>query len=407
MLCRIATLIMVVALTLATTAILASAQAPKSEAPASGGNSKEKNGKTEKSEVNKNQVTSPMDKIRRLRMIVGANRPPLPLGAAAAPGNGPRFDRDFLAAMSLLTISNALQDELKMAGKQRTQVTKISDRVDAFKDQELRSTGRADPGQTAEERQAVSAEVRERAHNFAEQAEVAYRAVLNPAQVTRLEQIILQIKGPLAVAKPEIAELIMLEPDQLQQVHQIWARMRSGQQNLGTNPVGIPSSDPEARAQGGAKTQDSAAAKTKGRNTAPPAAKKPVVVDDDEEASPTAKAAAGVPKGAEGGATQGEPRSPANIAANQARRETIADENETLREKAIQEVSKVLTPSQKTAFNRLLGKRIPDLSSLLSEKAMALGSAPAYTWELPARRTARPSAGVNAGVLPAASAKKK
>ncbi len=134
---------------------------------------------------------------------------------------------------------------------------------------------------------------------------------------------------------------------------------------------------------------------------------RPFYLDDDEDGPPPPpKATTSVAEDAPAKAPGREPPTPEKIAALQARREKIAEDGEALREKAIQDVSKVLTSSQRNAFNRLLGKRIPDLSTLLSEPAMALGGAPGYSMSSPSMRIAAPSTSGGAGVRPVAPAKK-
>ncbi len=249
----------------------------------------------------------------------------------------------------------------------------------------------------------------------ADKADAAYREVLKPAQVIRLEQVVLQIKGPLAVAEPAVAEAILLEPDQLQQVQQIRERMRAGQQPVGAIPIGArpaglraprPGGTEAASSDNGGQTQVGAPAVTQAAPPAPPAAKK-VATDDDEDGAPLPpKSTTPVAKDAPTKAPRRAPATPEQTARFRPAARRSPKIMRRLREKAIQEVSKVLTSSQRNAFNRMLGKRIPDLSTLLSERAMALGVAPGYNATAPAlRKAATPGSG-GAGARPAAPAKK-
>jgi hypothetical protein len=59
--------------------------------------------------------------------------------------------------------------------------------------------------------------------------EAAIARILGARQRTRLEQISLQVEGPLCVARPEIAERINLSPEQLEMIREIVAQMRAAQ----------------------------------------------------------------------------------------------------------------------------------------------------------------------------------
>ncbi len=334
--------------------------AGKSDGPDSKNISKANTSGTEKAGDAKAQITSPMDKIRRLRAIVGEGRPPLRPEDAQAPTSGRPIDRNFLTAMWLLTISDSLQDELKMTEKQRTQVAKISEQLDATIWQIAQDMGPSNPGRTEEERQAVSTELKTRSLDIADKTDAAYRAVVKPAQVTRLEQVVLQIKGPLAVAEPAVAEAILLEPDQLQQIEQILTRMRAGQgPPVVTSPrhsAPTPRPHPSARqwARAGSSGQGRSTS-GRGRRRAANGGHRPRRPLPRKSLRTTMRTDSAAPKGRDIG-RQGraseelpgasQPATPEQIARfRPAAQRRSAGNNEALREKAIQEVSKVLTSS--------------------------------------------------------------
>ena len=56
--------------------------------------------------------------------------------------------------------------------------------------------------------------------------EQAISQVFEPRQRKRLEQIALQIEGPFALAKPEIAVRVNLSPEQLEEIQTILGEMK-------------------------------------------------------------------------------------------------------------------------------------------------------------------------------------
>jgi hypothetical protein len=384
-----------VALGVAVVATVAPAQAPKAQAPASKTKSKTttKTDATKKEDAAKDEQAKAA-KMRRLRQLVGADRGPGGGGpggggpGGGGPGGGGRGGRggnNNNGIMQLLVLSEPLQDELKMTDKQKLNLRKLSDKSGA-QIRQLFQGNRFGRGQSPQEQQLAMAQMQEGMMALEQQRDAAFTELLKPTQATRLQQVVLQIKGPLSVAEPEIAQEIGLESDQLQQVQLIVSNMQNAQQelmrslrpNFGPGGPGgmVIQGGPGGNGAPGAAVASPAQGKnatTKGATGAAPAAKK-VVTADDEPAAPPAQANAN----ANGPQGKGQRRqlTPEEQAARQAQRDKADADSEKLREKAVQEVSKVLTSSQKTSFNRLLGKKIHDLSTLLTDDAMMMGGGP-------------------------------
>ena len=367
-----------VALAVTAAATVAPAQSPKNQSPTAKAKTKAKaSDAAKKTEASKDPAVSPMAKIRRLRMMVGADAGwggpgggrGGPGGGRGGPGGGTQ------GVMDLLTRSEPLQDELKMTDKQKLALRRISDKSAAQMRQVFQGNRRGGGQNPQQDRQTAMAEMQAQMQSLQEQTEAAFGELIKPSQQTRLQQVVLQIKGPLAVAEPEIAEAIYMEPQQLAQVQQIVGELRNAQQELqraarGGGPGG-PGGNGGPGGAGAAPVaaQTKTAAQTKNGTPATTATKKAVSQDDDVEAPPAAAPPAAT-KGAQGKGQRRQPQTPEEIAARTAQREKADEESEKMREKAIQEVKKLLSASQKSTFNKLLGKIIPDLSILLPDDVM-------------------------------------
>ncbi len=140
--------------------------------------------------------------------------------------------------------------------------------------------------------------------------------ILDERQRTRLEQIALRQEGPLAVARPEIAKRIDLSAAQSKQIQSIVTKMRSEQAQLRQGfrpPFGPPNE--------------------------------------------------------EGGPPNFDPQ------AMRAQFEQMRQASEAIEKKAVSQVAKVLKPSQKDAFNKLLGEPF-DVSKLTPNVGGRLGGPP-------------------------------
>src|SRR5207244_1032283 len=115
-------------------------------------------------------------------------------------------------------IHAAIQDELKLTDKQKEQLKSVSETLNQsqrdFFQQTRNSGARFDPESM---REAMAAQ--------RQQGELATARVLTTGQRTRLKQIVLQAKGPMAVAEPEIAAELVMTPYQQQQIQTIIEQM--------------------------------------------------------------------------------------------------------------------------------------------------------------------------------------
>jgi hypothetical protein len=146
--------------------------------------------------------------------------------------------------------------------------------------------------------------------------EAALKKILEPRQRTRLDQIVLQIKGPLAVAEPEIAARLNIGPDQAAQIQAILDEYQQAQ----------------AQAWTVRRERIDAA-------SLPPANRSGV--------SPKGK----TPAGADGRAADGD----AQEKRVQAEIKAMEDESQQLYREALRQVARVLTRRQKTIFDKMLG----------------------------------------------------
>jgi hypothetical protein len=219
-----------------------------------------------------------------------------------------------------------IQQELKLTEVQKTKILQIRD--------EFNRRQRGSPpmlagagGATGVDREALLSQI------TATRAEylAALNRILQPSQRTRLEQIALQVEGPLALARPEVASRINLTPEQAEQIQGIVAQMSAFRDQLMQEQL----------------TQYENNAAVAGH--APGAGAK----------ARTAKAKPGVSYAKE--------------------LETLLDridQNSTaLQKNAIGEISRVLSRRQKTAFNKLLGAPF-DTSALEPGRGNKSGALP-------------------------------
>jgi hypothetical protein len=118
----------------------------------------------------------------------------------------------------LLVKWKAVQKELKVTESQVRKIEAINDGFDRrrkdFVQEMTRAGGRVD-------NQALMAMI----GDARRENEAALAQVLEPRQWKRLDQIALQIEGPLALAKPEIAARVNLWPEQLEEIQTILRQM--------------------------------------------------------------------------------------------------------------------------------------------------------------------------------------
>jgi hypothetical protein len=104
----------------------------------------------------------------------------------------------------------AVLDDLKLLREQREQVEAAARQIDGNRDKTFDKFGR----QTAEER-------RQHFVDMARTEEAAIARILEPAQIRRLRQILLQSKGPAAFRDSEVAIALKLTPEQRDRIRAI------------------------------------------------------------------------------------------------------------------------------------------------------------------------------------------
>jgi hypothetical protein len=256
--------------------------------------------------------------------------------------------------------SASLQQELKLTDKQKATLNAASDKGRAQRQAIANDRDAQDPRNRSEdEHQASLAQIREQLRASREENGKLIAQLRSPTQHQRLQQIVLQIKGPIAVAEPEIAEAIGLEEIQLAQAKQIVAEMTAFQQQIRQTHVGqvpkregVEASAGERQPARKAKSGESA----ESRATEKGALRK---AKTDDKATRAKDAT-------DGGRAQATPTKDLRTE-HAGRIQKSIDESEEARREAVKRMGAVLSQSQKTAFNRLLGKRLDDLTVLLPD----------------------------------------
>jgi hypothetical protein len=149
---------------------------------------------------------------------------------------GPGGPASGQSASTLLTLAQdgAVWDEIKITDEQLGKVTRIRSSVDK-QSRRMRDEIRAqmmtlagaqgtngqpvDPAEAAAARQAAQETMRqtmaENTSELQEQTDAALKKTLKAAQFTRLQQIDLQQQGPLVVVRPDVARALNLSADQV------------------------------------------------------------------------------------------------------------------------------------------------------------------------------------------------
>lgn len=365
-----------VALVVSLVSALAMAQAPKTKTKNadSAKSSSKKDAETKKAD---SPFDDPLMKMQRLRMMVGAGGGGRG-GRGGGPGGGGGGGGGFGGGASpanFVLMSKGLQQELKLSAKQKTQLEAVSKHLEQVRGEMFQGMrgnanggdngggngngagggggrgGRGNNGGDPEARKAAFAAMREKMDELQEYTEGSVAKVLSAAQQKRVLQIMLQIEGPLAVAKPEVAEEIGLTEEQVAMIEEVMTSMREAeraqwqQRFQGQGGPGGPG----GRRQGGQNQDGNGAPQEKAK-----------AADGDAQAN----GGPGGPRQKGAGRT---PPTPEQMKAFADNMKTAALQQEKIRKEAIVAVSKILNKPQRDAFNKLLGKRMEDLTILLPE----------------------------------------
>ena len=161
--------------------------------------------------------------------------------AASAPTSaqqGHRGSGGFIGGFNLVEMP-AVQDELKMDDSQRAASKKVAERMKARFGQDMNKLKGLNADEQAQRRVTL-------ADAHYEEGMKQLHGILQPDQVERLDQILLQQRGPTAMLEPKIVQALQLRNEQAQQVAAIMAEA-TNQQNL------------VVQAAGGKRTKEAAA----------------------------------------------------------------------------------------------------------------------------------------------------
>ena len=314
---------------------------------------------------------------RTLRMMIGA-------GGRGGPGGGGRGGPGGAGGIeALLTISPPLQDLIKLTPRQKTAMKEHADgMMEQFREigQQMRGA-RGNP----EMQQQIQASMAE----LSQQNQEGLGQILTKKQLQRLDQVELQIEGPTAVAKEDVAHRLKLSESQMTKIAAVMDQMGEAEgkarseafagMGRGGPGMGGPGGGPGGNnAPGGNNGNGNAAAPGGGRNrgnrNAPPAAgadpnAQPAAAPAPAPApnAPPADAAAPAPGG--GGRGNRPQQTPEQREAMTALFTKMGETSDKIREDAEAKIGKILSATQRNAFDKMLG--VPaDLVSLVPENGL-------------------------------------
>ncbi len=247
---------------------------------------------------------------------------------------------------SMLVMMPAVQEELKLTDDQKQKLRDWSKQMRTqFEEsgQELREQGEA-----AVQRMDLGAVMRlmGSVKDLTRQNDAGLAQILTRVQQTRLEQILLQMEGVTAIARPEIAEQLQLTDEQAQQIEAIITESRTRQMGFWVQQaMGMRQAMRRDSAPATGKDQPGKEKETKKpAKAAKPA--DPAALDDPEEEQKRQEAAAE----AEKQKARGE-----RIQKAESRFQTMRDGADKLQDQTVEQILKALAPGQRKIFDKLLG----------------------------------------------------
>ncbi len=282
---------------------------------------------------------------------------------------------------SVLMRNSALQDAIEMTPEQKKAIETINEKSSQQRRELFQSMrnnnqgnngggrggpggGRGGPGGGFDP--AMMQQMQQMMQAQSQQQQSALSKVLSKKQHSRLNQIRLQILGPLGVAETDVAQSLLLTTDQYAQIQQImqaleaqrdamrqaaFAQMRPG------GPGG-PGGAPGGRGAPGAAPGAPGA----------PGGNQAVQTQGTRTAQDQGNQANNDNNNNNGGRRRGgfDPNSP-EFKAMQERMKKMADDDAALEKKAITAIGKILTPKQRSLFNKMLGEPY-DLAKLVENQ---------------------------------------
>lgn len=165
-----------------------------------------------------------------------------PGGGFGGPGGG----MGRMGGSLMLLRSEQVQQELKLTDDQKTRLQQLGEKLRT----EMRERFASLSNLSDEQRRARMNEMREQMQKEAETREAEtfkqIAEILQPEQLKRLKQIQLQLEGPSALRRPEVAEAIGLSADQKAQLEQLATESQAATMKLWE---GIQGLDREQRQQ--------------------------------------------------------------------------------------------------------------------------------------------------------------
>lgn len=312
-------------------------------------------------------LADPSVQLRMLRMMMGVG------GGPGGGGGRGGFGGMGGGITGLLLQAPALQEEIKLTEAQKTALKKVSDdagkkRTTMFTEMRANAGGNGG-GRGNVDRQAMMDAMAE----IGQMTDQVIEKILNKAQKARLNQIALQIEGIPALGRPEVAEKVMFDETQLEQVQGILEEMRTAQ---GESMQKVFASfggrgGPGGRPGGQQAPAADAAVVTP---TKTDIAKAEAAKADAEKAATAAEEAGVAPKAAPGkgptggrGGNRPDLTTPEGQAATRVRTEGMAQANKEVQSteaKAETMIAKIMTKGQKANYKRLLGAKY-DLAKLV------------------------------------------
>jgi hypothetical protein len=229
----------------------------------------------------------------------------------------------------MLIQSSAVQKELKLTAAQKEQILRVNDEFNRRRPESAQALVEGASGVDRTQLMAMIASLR--AEN-----EAAIGQALEPHQRRRLAQIALQAEGPLALARPEVADAINLGPAEVEYIQEVMRDYKEAADHLWDEHV-----------------------------------ERLKAARDRALLAPPGRAGAAPPGPAEApGAEPGRPGDavPQRDRAAEAEEERLRRESIKLDEEAIHQVSKVLSRKQRAALNRMRGEPF-DLATLRPDGA--------------------------------------
>jgi hypothetical protein len=150
------------------------------------------------------------------------------------------------APREVLITMPPVQGEIKLSKAQRERIARLSRENREALDQVMLEYHAKLPPPDQEDpqvRQLMQREMMAAREGIRNRYETAIIEVLQPGQRTRLDQVQLQVEGPIAFLRPEVLDGVNLDPDQIEAIQEIAARGRDQMMATSAVPLGVQPGD--------------------------------------------------------------------------------------------------------------------------------------------------------------------